>query len=71
MRTASDVLTDPKAGDIIDVEPDWRRLVREVREGVVIFDAQTRYGKFHTDATLDGWRIVCQLPTVEVIHVAE
>jgi hypothetical protein len=71
MRTASDVLTNPKPGDIIDIEPNWRRWVRSVSDGVVIFDSENSNGKFDCAATLDGWRIVCQLPTIEVIHVAE
>jgi len=71
MRTASDVLTNPKPGDIIDIDPNWRRWVRSVSDGVVIFDSQNSNGKLHCTATLDGWRTVCQLPTIEVIHVAE
>jgi hypothetical protein len=72
MRTAVDVLSDPKAGDIIDVEPNWRRWVIQVTDRGVIYNAVNNNKVFdNCDATLEGWRIVCRLPTVKVLHVAE
>jgi hypothetical protein len=72
MRTASDVLTDPRPGDVVDIMPGWRRWVRQAFDRGVIFDAVNEDGDFKDCCvTVDQWQTACRTPTCEVVHVAE
>jgi hypothetical protein len=73
MRTASDVLTNPKPGDVVMIGPGWTRRVTQRNGDMVEF--YSTFGKRSTATTTGPYgqsvqRWKNELTNVEVINVA-
>jgi hypothetical protein len=69
MRTASDVLTNPKPGDVLVYGPQWQRSrieVTEVRDGCVLAVMDGRGDCLYYANQWREWMV-----DAEVLHVAE
>jgi hypothetical protein len=70
MRTADDVRTNPRPGDVVRIRPEWTRAVVKRDANTVYFSA-TRGGVEETgfSVELEGWARAVDL-MAEVIHIA-